>query len=93
LSDKVHDGKKEERFMRRLIGSQGGPLFTVFVRPQAGKAFEVLIKGHSISLLLKCVLYFLNQGSGFEPASLIFFIGEVFFLLTQPLMGAPLVLL
>jgi hypothetical protein len=81
------------RVVRCLIGGECRPLFAIFVNSQTGKVVEVLGKRHSISLLLKCVLYFLNQGSGFEPASLIFFIGEVFFLLTQPLMGTPLVLL
>jgi hypothetical protein len=56
------------------------PAFTVFISPQVGKAFEVLGKRHSISRLLKCLLYSLfllvrpklkvkadNQGSRFTP--------------------------
>ena len=48
LSDKVHDGKKEKRFMRRLVGSQRRPLYTIFVGPPLRKAFEIFWERHLI---------------------------------------------
>ena len=42
-----------------LVGGKGRPAFTVFISPQAGKAFEVLFKRHSISRLIICLQYFI----------------------------------
>ncbi len=60
LSDQVHNGKKQERFMRGLVGCECRPTFTVFICPQAGKAFEVFINSHSntyFEILPVIVLY------------------------------------
>jgi len=46
-------------FVRDLIGNECRPAFAVFISPQAGKVFEVLVKSHSISRRLKCLLYFI----------------------------------
>jgi len=59
LGNQIHNGQKQKGFVRCLIGGQCRPAFTVFISPQAGKTFEVLIKRHSISRLLKCLLYFI----------------------------------
>jgi hypothetical protein len=53
-----HNRQQQKGFVGCLIGGQFKPLFTVFVSPQAGKAFEVFGKRHSISRLLKCLQFF-----------------------------------
>ena len=54
-----HNGQQQKGFVRRLAGGECRPAFTVFISPQAGKAFEVLVKRHSISRFLKCLLKFI----------------------------------
>ena len=49
LSDQIHNRQHQKGFVGRLISGQCRPAVTVFISPQAGKAFEVSGKRHSIS--------------------------------------------
>jgi hypothetical protein len=59
LGNQIHNEQQQKGFVRRLAGGEGRPAFTVYIRPQAGKAFEVFGKRHSISRLLEGFLYFI----------------------------------
>ena len=46
LSDKVHDGKKEERFVRRAVWGIGRIPITIFIRSQIWQFVNVIFEHH-----------------------------------------------